>query len=56
MANVCRARLRGLADFLSRMLNDMTGFGCSFVHVVGSILANRNSYTENQQCGNPSNS
>jgi hypothetical protein len=40
MANVFGARLRGLADFLSCMLNDMTGLGCSFVHAVGSILTN----------------
>src|SRR4029453_10640190 len=53
VANVFGTRLRGLADFLSRMLNDVTGLGCSFVRVVGSILANRHTYAENQQCGNP---
>jgi hypothetical protein len=48
MANVFGARLRGLADFLSCMLNDMTGLGCSFVRVVCSILANRHTDAENQ--------
>jgi hypothetical protein len=55
MTNVFGAPLRGLADFRSRMPNDMTGLGCGFVHVVGSILANRHTYAENQQCGNPCN-
>jgi hypothetical protein len=56
MAYVFGACLRGLADFLGCMLNDIAGLGCSFVRVVGSILANRHTYAENQQCGNSCNS
>jgi hypothetical protein len=55
MANVLNTGLCAFADFLSSMLNDMTGLGCSFVHILGGILSNRYSYTENQQCGNPCN-
>ena len=46
-ANVFDARIRGLSGFLSCMLSDMTGLGCSFVHAVGGILTNRHTYTEN---------
>jgi hypothetical protein len=56
MANVFCSRFRGLADFLSCKLNDMTGRAYSFVRVVGGILANHHTYAENQQCGNPCNS
>jgi hypothetical protein len=55
MGNVFGARFSGLTGFLSCMLNDTTGLGCGLVQAVGSILTNRHTYTENQQCGNPCN-
>jgi hypothetical protein len=48
MAKPFGGTLRHCADFLSRMLNDMAGLGCSFVYVVGSILSNRDTYTEDK--------
>jgi hypothetical protein len=55
MANVFNTGLCAFANFLSSMFTDMTGLGCSFVHILDGILSNRYSYTENQQCGNPCN-
>jgi hypothetical protein len=50
MTNAFCGPHRGFADFLSCMLSDVTGLACSFVHVVGSILASRYTNTENQGC------